>query len=73
LRVIGSEAIVSASTTVSRRVVWVSTMGDSPDTVIVSCSDPTRRSALIGMTPDPETLTSSRLKVANPVSENDTL
>ena len=41
-----------------------------PDTVIVSCSEPSRRSALIGMTPEPETLTLSRFTVVNPVSEN---
>ena len=56
--------------TVSRRVVCVSTSGDAPETVIVSCSAPTRSSALIGMTPEPETVTSSRCTVVNPVSEN---
>jgi hypothetical protein len=73
LRVIGSALIVAESMTVSRRVVCVSTSGDSPETVIVSCSVPTRISALIGMTPVPETVTSSRCTTVKPVSENFTV
>ena len=56
--------------TVSRRVVCVSISGDDPATTMVSASAPTRRSALIGMTPDPETVTSSRCTVVNPPREN---
>jgi len=56
--------------TVSRRVVCVSTSGDSPVTVMVSASAPTRISALIGTTPDPRTSTSSRLTTLKPLSVN---
>ena len=62
--------MVSELITVSRRVVCVSTSGDDPATTMVSASAPTRMSALIGMTPDPETVTSSRCTVVNPPSEN---
>ena len=65
--------MVSALTTVSRRVVWVSTSGDAPVTVIVSSSDPSCMSALIGITPEPETLTLSRLTLLNPASVNVTV
>ena len=67
---IGSVLMVLEFTTTSRRVVCVSTSGDSPVTVTVSCSAPTRRSALIGMTPEPETVTLSRRTVVNPLSVN---
>ncbi len=73
MRVIGSALMVSLLITVSRRVVCVSTSGDAPETVIVSCSDPSRSSALIGMTPEPETFTLSRFTVVNPVSEKVTM
>ncbi len=35
---------------------------------MVSCSDPSRSSTLIGITPEPETITLSRLTVVNPVN-----
>ena len=56
--------------TTDRRVVCVSTSGDDPETMMVSASAPTRISALIGMTPDPVTITSSRCTVENPPREN---
>jgi hypothetical protein len=70
LRVIGSMLIVSESTTVSRRVVCVSTTGDAPVTVTVSSSAPTRMSALIAITPAPDTCTSSRRTDVKPARLN---
>jgi hypothetical protein len=70
VRVAGIVFRISAFSTTSRRVVWVSTMGDSPVTVIVSCRVPTRISALIGTTPDPRTSTSSRLNTLKPLNVN---
>ncbi len=59
-------ASVSAVITISRRVDCTSTTGVSPVTVIVSCSAPTRRSALIVITPDPVIATPSRTTRVNP-------
>ena len=45
----------------------MSTTGDSPVTVIVSATDPTRMSAPIVMTPPPVSSTPSRTTVVKPV------
>jgi hypothetical protein len=47
-----------------------STIGDSPVTVIVSSSDPSRRSALTLAVSCPSSSIPSRLTVLNPVSAN---
>ena len=56
---------------------WVtfckSTVGDSPVTVIVSCSEPTRMSALTVAVKDAVSSTPSRLTVLKPVSVKDTV
>ena len=57
----------------ARRVLCTSTIGDSPMTVTVSATPPILISASILTTPVPETMTSSRFKVANPVSVNVTV
>src|SRR5262249_8260695 len=54
-------------------VLCTSTIGDSPVTVTVSATVPILISASILTTPVPDTMTSSRFKVANPVSVNVTL
>ena len=51
-----------------RVLVCTSTTGVSPVTVIVSCTPPTRRSALIVMTLAPLTSTPSRTTVTKPGS-----
>ena len=53
VRVAGMVAMMSASSTVSRRIVCTSTTGVSPVTVIVSCRSPTRSSAGIVRTCEP--------------------
>jgi hypothetical protein len=50
-------------------LVRTSTTGVSPVTTIVSCTVPTRRSALIAVTPLPVSCT-SRVTVVNPCSVN---
>src|SRR5438874_8656158 len=57
----------------ARRVLCTSTTGDSPVTVTVSATVPIRISASILTTPVPDTMTSSRFNVANPVSVNVTV
>jgi hypothetical protein len=48
------------------RVLWTSTVGDSPVTVTVSSSAPTRSSALTDATKSPLNSMPSRLTVLNP-------
>ena len=55
------------------RAVCTSTTGDSPVTVMDSSSPPTRISALIVMTPPPESSRPSRMIVAKPGSVKVTL
>ena len=52
---------------------WTSTVGVSPDTVIVSCSDPTRRSALTVAVKDAVNSMPSRFTALKPVSVNVTV
>src|SRR5262245_47667677 len=69
VRVAGTSASTSLESTTSRFVlVCVSTTGVAPETVIVSSTAPTRRSALIVVTPAPVSTTPSRLTVENPDS-----
>jgi hypothetical protein len=56
--------------TVCCRAVWMSTTGDSPDTVIDSARLPTRISAPIVTTPAPFSSTPSRTTVAKLCSVN---
>ena len=60
--------MTSLSSTIWRFTLWTSTIGDSPVTVMVSVSAPTRRSALIVAVKDPSRVTPSRLTVVNPGS-----
>ena len=62
--------MMSLSSTICRRTLCTSTIGDSPVTVIVSVSAPTRRSALMVAVNDPSRATPSRLTVVNPGSVN---
>jgi hypothetical protein len=52
--------IVSLSSVSSRFVLAISTTGDSPVTVIVSCTPPTLNSPLTLTTPLPDRITPSR-------------
>src|SRR5688572_25117807 len=54
-------------------MLCTSTMGDSPVTVMVSVSSPTRRSMLMVAVKDPSRATPSRLTVEKPDSENVTV
>ena len=69
-RVAGNVLTMFELSTVSRRVVCTSTTGVSPVTVTVSETAPTRRSALIVMTPDPVTSRPSRFTTLKPGSVN---
>ncbi len=60
------DRIVSLSSEISRLVLWTSTSGVSPVTVIVSCTPPTRSSASAVTTPVPLTIRPSRFTVAKP-------
>src|SRR5688572_17644971 len=66
LREDGSWSITSAETTLVRRVVWTSTVGDSPVTVTDSSTAPTLRSPLTVAAKDPVSSMPSRLTVLNP-------
>ena len=55
------------------RTLWVSTIGVSPVTVIVSASAPTFRSALTVAVNEPVSSMPSRLTVLKPVSVNVTV
>ena len=66
----GIVEIKSFEMVVWRRTLCVSTMGVSPVTVIVSCSVPTFRSALIVAVNEPVSSMPSRLTLLKPVSEN---
>ena len=70
---VGSDVMTSLATTDSRRAVCTSTIGDSPVTVIVSSSVPTRRSALTANVAEPASSTPSRLTVLKPASVNVTV
>jgi len=70
LRTLGRFRIVSLSSVTSRRVLWTSTTGVSPVTVIVSATPPTFMSASILTTPVPDNSTPSRFSVENPESVN---
>jgi len=61
--------MMSLSSTICRLMLCTSTIGDSPVTVIVSVSSPTRRSTLIVAVKDPSRATPSRFTVENPDSE----
>ena len=65
--------ITSLVSTVWRCALCRSTTGDSPVTVIVSSSEPTRRSAFTLTVAEPESSTPSRATVLNPVSVNFTV
>jgi hypothetical protein len=60
--------MVSAFSTVSRRVVCVSTSGAAPVTVRVSSRAPTRSSTLMGSAPEPDTSRPSRRTTEKPLS-----
>ena len=60
--------MISASSTCWRAVFWTSTTGDSPVTVIVSSTAPTRISALTDAVNVPVSSTPSRRTVLNPGS-----
>ena len=66
----GMASITSALSTVSRRVVWTSTTGVSPVTVIVSATAPTRISAGIVSVAVPLSSMPSRLTMLKPDSLN---
>src|SRR5678816_806950 len=69
-RDVGRDAITSPSTVVWRLTLCTSTIGDSPVTVIVSSSEPTRRSALTVLVNVPVSSIPSRLTVLSPVNVN---
>ena len=62
--------MVSLSSVTSRLVLWMSTTGVSPVTVMVSSTPPTRKSASTVMTPVPPTARPSRFTVLKPGSVN---
>ena len=67
-RALGMAASTSWSITACRVVLCTSTIGDSPLTVMVSSSEPTRMSALTVKTAVPVSSTPSRLNVEKPES-----
>ena len=72
-RTAGTELTISLLTTCCRFALWTSTIGVSPETVIVSSSAPTRISALTLAVKSPVSSIPSRLMVANPGSVKTTL
>ncbi len=66
-RAAGIAAMRSFAIVVCCLTLCVSTMGDSPETVIVSARFPTLRSALIDAVKVPVSSIPSRLNVLNPV------
>jgi hypothetical protein len=72
-RVVGRVSRTPALITVSRRVFWTSTTGDSPLTVTVSSRAPTFISADTLAVADPASSIPSRLTVLKPVSVNVTV
>ena len=70
LRETGSVSMTSRVMTCVRDACCTSTCGVSPETVMVSSSAPTFRSALIVMTTSDGTSMPSRTTVLKPVSEN---
>src|SRR5688572_26957577 len=66
----GRALMTSLSSTICRRTLCTSTIGDSPVTVIVSSSPPTRKSMLIVAVNAPSRVTPSRLTVENPGNVN---
>src|SRR4029078_3505103 len=73
VRAVGIALITSLVNTVSRSALCRSTTGDSPGTVIVSSSEPSRMSAVMLTVAEPDTSTPSRTTVLNPVSTNFTV
>ena len=69
-RATGSAAMMSLFMTISRFACWTSTTGDSPETVTLSSSAPTRISIGMVTVCVPASSTFSRLTVANPASVN---
>ena len=69
VRPVGIVLSTSEPITVCCRAFWTSTTGDSPVTVMVSFSSPTRRSALTVAANAPASSMPSRLKVLKPGSE----
>jgi hypothetical protein len=69
----GIALMMSLSSTVWRRTLCTSTIGDWPLTVMVSVSAPTRMSTLIVAVKDPSSAMSSRLTVLKPANENVTV
>ena len=68
LRSVGSTSIASRDTVASRTTFWVSTIGDSPVTVTVSSTAPTRMSALtLAVNPAVSSMP-SRFTVLKPLS-----
>jgi hypothetical protein len=65
--------ITSLVRTVWRSALCRSTTGDSPVTVMVSSSEPTRMSALTLAVAEPESSTPSRETVLNPDNTNRTV
>ena len=65
--------MISLSSTICRRTLCTSTMGDSPVTVMVSVSSPTRMSALMVAVKVPSRAMPSRLTVLNPGNVNVTV
>ncbi len=70
---VGIASIVSLLTTCRLSTFWVSTMGLAPETVTVSSSAPTRRSALTVAVNVAGSSIPSRLTVENPGSVNVTV
>ena len=68
----GSVSICSFVSTVCESVFLTSTTGEAPDTVMVSSSAPTRRSAFTSALNAPISSMPSRLMTLNPVSVKDT-
>ena len=69
-RAVGAVVNSSLDSVVWRLVLVTSTTGVSPDTVMVSATAPTRRSALIVAVNVPVSSMPSRLTLLNPCSEN---
>ena len=72
-RAVGMDVRTSLLIVVWRRTLWVSTMGVSPLTVIVSLTPPTFKSAFTVAVNDPVSSMSSRLTVLKPGSVNVTV
>ena len=67
---LGIELKTSLLTVVCRFTLWTSTTGVAPDTVTVSSTVPTFRSAFMVAVNEPVSSMPSRLNVLNPVNVN---